>query len=68
MVQEHTQASLIHEAVAIYTITPQTLAQIAESHQPDTVKVFNLLKSKAAYLAQADPSPPRTTSNASRHS
>jgi type I restriction enzyme R subunit len=45
LVQEHTQAGLIREAVAIYTITPQTLIQITESHQPDTVKVFNLLKS-----------------------
>jgi len=45
LVQERTQAGLIHEALAIYEITPQTLHQIAESNQPDTIKVFNLLKS-----------------------
>jgi type I restriction enzyme R subunit len=45
IVQEHTQAGVIHEAVAIQEITPQTLRKIAESNQSDTVKVFNLLKS-----------------------
>ncbi len=45
LVQEHTQAGVIHEAVAIQEITPQTLRKIAESNQSDTVKVFNLLKS-----------------------
>lgn len=45
LVQEHTQAGVIHEAVAIQEITPQTLRKIAESSQSDTVKVFNLLKS-----------------------
>lgn len=44
LVQEHTQAGVIHEAVAIQEITPQTLRKIAESNQSDTVKVFNLLK------------------------
>jgi type I restriction enzyme R subunit len=45
LVQEHTQAGLIHEAVSIYEINPQTLQQIANSGQSDAVKVFNLLKS-----------------------
>ncbi|AHB13468.1 type I restriction endonuclease subunit R [Dehalococcoides mccartyi] len=45
LVQEHTQAGVIHEAVAIQEITPRTLRKIAESNQSDTVKVFNLLKS-----------------------
>ena len=45
LVQEHTQAGVIHEAVTIQEITPQTLRKIAESSQSDTVKVFNLLKS-----------------------
>jgi type I restriction enzyme R subunit len=45
LVQERTQAGLIHETVAVYAITPQTLDHIAQSSQPDTVKVFNLLKS-----------------------
>ncbi len=44
LVQEHTQAGLIREAVVVYEITPQTLDQLAQSQQPDTVKVFNLLK------------------------
>jgi len=45
LVQEYTQAGVIHEAVAIQEITPRTLKKIAESSQSDTVKVFNLLKS-----------------------
>jgi len=45
LVQEHTQAGMIHESVKIYEITPDTLRIIAESDQPDNVKVFNLLKS-----------------------
>ena len=45
LVQEHTQAGVIHEAVSVQEITPQTLRKIAESSQSDTVKVFNLLKS-----------------------
>ncbi len=45
LVQEHTQAGVIHEAVSIHEINPQTLEQIARSGQSDTVKIFNLLKS-----------------------
>jgi len=45
LVQEHTQAGVIHEAVSIYEINPQTLEKISRSSQSDTVKVFNLLKS-----------------------
>jgi type I restriction enzyme R subunit len=45
LVQEYTQAGVIHEAVAVQEITPQTLRKIAESKESDTVKVFNLLKS-----------------------
>jgi type I restriction enzyme R subunit len=45
LVQEHTQAGLIHEAVKVYEINSETLERIAEAGQPDTVKVFNLLKS-----------------------
>ncbi|MDW8411477.1 MAG: hypothetical protein RMM17_02180 [Acidobacteriota bacterium] len=47
LVQEHTQGGVIRESVAVYEITPQTLEQIAQSNQPETVKVFNLLKSIA---------------------
>lgn len=45
LVQEHTQAGVIHEAVSVYEINPQTLEKIAQSGQSDTVKIFNLLKS-----------------------
>jgi len=45
LVQEQTQTSAIHEAVEVYEINDQTLHKIAESQQPDNVKVFNLLKS-----------------------
>ncbi|MCX7837863.1 MAG: HsdR family type I site-specific deoxyribonuclease [Anaerolineae bacterium] len=47
LVQEHTQVGVIREAIALYEINPQTLDRIAQSNQPDTVKVFNLLKSIA---------------------
>ncbi len=45
LVQEYTEAGLIRETVKVYEITPKTLKQITESHQSDTVKIFNLLKS-----------------------
>jgi len=47
LVQAHTQVGVIREAVTLYEINPQTLDRIAQSNQPDTVKVFNLLKSIA---------------------
>jgi hypothetical protein len=47
LVQAHTQVGVIREAVMLYEINPQTLDRIAQSNQPDTVKVFNLLKSIA---------------------
>jgi len=58
LIQERTQVGLIHEAVAVYEITPQTLEQITQRNQPDTVKVFNLIKSieqKVAEGAGASP-------------
>jgi type I restriction enzyme R subunit len=45
LVQEHTQAGLIQEAVKVFEVNAQTLERIAQTDQPDTVKVFNLLKS-----------------------
>jgi len=45
LVQEHTQAGVIHEAVSVYEVTPKTLQLISDKGQSDTVKVFNLLKS-----------------------
>ncbi|MDW8413826.1 MAG: type I restriction endonuclease subunit R, partial [Acidobacteriota bacterium] len=47
LVQEHTQGGVIRESIAVYEISPQTLEQLAQSNQPETVKVFNLLKSIA---------------------
>lgn len=47
LVQEYTHAGVIRTAVDIYEINPQTLEKIGESNQPDTIKVFNLLKSIA---------------------
>jgi len=45
LVQEHTKAGVIRETVAVYEINVETLDKIAQSGKPDTVKVFNLLKS-----------------------
>jgi len=45
LVQKHTRPGVIREAVAVYEITPETLDVIARKQQPDTVKVFNLIKS-----------------------
>jgi type I restriction enzyme R subunit len=45
LVQEYTQAGLIQEAVKVYEVNAETLEQIAQASQSDTVKVFNLLKS-----------------------
>lgn len=47
LVQEQTRVGVIREAVSVYEINPQTLEQIAASEQPNTVKVFNLIKSIA---------------------
>jgi len=45
LVGEHTETGLIRESVEVYEITPDTLRAIAESKKPESVKVFNLLKS-----------------------
>ena len=45
LVQAHTKAGIIHEAVEVYEITPETLDKIGKSRQSNTVKVFNLIKS-----------------------
>jgi type I restriction enzyme R subunit len=45
LVQTYTKAGIIHEAVEVYEITPETLDKIAKSRQTNTVKVFNLIKS-----------------------
>jgi type I restriction enzyme, R subunit len=45
LVQQHTQGGIIREALHVYGINERTLDEIAKENQPDTVKVFNLLKS-----------------------
>jgi type I restriction enzyme R subunit len=45
LVQERTKAGVIGDTVAVYEINVETLDKIAQSGKPDTVKVFNLLKS-----------------------
>ncbi len=45
LVQQHTQAGVIHDKVSVYEITPQTLEMISQKNQGATVRVFNLLKS-----------------------
>ena len=44
LVQEHTQTGAIHAPEKIHKLDARTLEKIAEADQPDTVKVFNLLK------------------------
>lgn len=45
LVQEHTLPGAIKDAVDIYEINEHTLEKLAASNAPDTVKIFNLLKS-----------------------
>jgi len=52
LVQEHTQAGLISEVMAVHEINVDTLNKIAQSAQPDTVKIFNLLKSIQSKVEQ----------------
>lgn len=44
LVQEHTATGEVRESGVFYRLDSQTLEQIAESEQSDTVKVFNFLK------------------------
>jgi len=44
LVQEQTRGSPIHEPGEIYEIREDTLDALAASDEPDTIKVFNLLK------------------------
>jgi type I restriction enzyme R subunit len=45
LVQELTKSGAFHEAIEIFEITPKTLEEISQTQKPDTVKVFNLIKS-----------------------
>ncbi|MGH7966381.1 MAG: type I restriction enzyme subunit R domain-containing protein, partial [Candidatus Binatia bacterium] len=44
LVRQHTQTDTIHDPLTVYELNPRTLAAIADQDKPDTVKVFNLLK------------------------
>ncbi len=50
MVQELTRSGKVEEPTAVYALDEATLTQIAASSQPDTVKVFNLLKALHHYI------------------
>jgi len=52
LVQRHTQGGIIREALHVYGINERTLDEIARENQPDTVKVFNLLKSVEQEVAR----------------
>jgi type I restriction enzyme R subunit len=52
LVQEHTFSGAIQDSVDIYEINEDLLELIAEDDAPDTVKVFNLLKSIQNMIAQ----------------
>ncbi len=45
LVQDHAHGGEIRNVINVLAITPDTLEHLAQSNQPDTVKVFNLLKS-----------------------
>lgn len=44
LVQEHTRPGLIEQVVDVFEVTPETLARIAGSGQPEAVKVVNLVR------------------------
>ncbi|MGH9429164.1 MAG: type I restriction enzyme subunit R domain-containing protein, partial [Terriglobia bacterium] len=44
LVRQHTQTDTIHDPLTVYELNPRTLEAIADQDKPDTVKVFNLLK------------------------
>jgi type I restriction enzyme R subunit len=50
LVQEHTQTGEIREPADVYKLNADALEKIAGGNQPDTVKVFNLLKSLEALI------------------
>lgn len=52
LVQEHTLPGAIKDAVEVYEINEHALEKLAASTTPDTVKVFNLLKSITLAVAE----------------
>jgi type I restriction enzyme R subunit len=45
LVQEHTRSGAIRDSLDVYEINENLLERLAEDDTPDTVKIFNLLKS-----------------------
>lgn len=52
LVQEHTRGGAIQDSLVIYEINENLLERLASDDTPDTVKVFNLLKSIQALVAR----------------
>jgi type I restriction enzyme, R subunit len=52
LVQEHTRGGAIQDSLVIYEINENLLERLARDDTPDTVKVFNLLKSIQALVAR----------------
>jgi type I restriction enzyme R subunit len=52
LVQEHTESGRIEDPTKFHQLNGQALEALAEAQQPDTVKVFNLLKALANLVDQ----------------
>jgi len=50
LVQQHTESGTIEDPAKFHALTAQTLEALAQAPQPDTVKVFNLLKALASLV------------------
>lgn len=52
LVQKHSQGGEIRESLEVYEINENLLEELSEKDKPDTVKVFNLLKSLSNIVEQ----------------
>jgi type I restriction enzyme R subunit len=52
LVQEHTRSGAIQDTLEVYEINEHLLQRLAEDDTPETVKVFNLLKSIQQMVAE----------------
>lgn len=50
LVQEHTESGVIEDPSKFHALNAHALEALAQGNQPDTVKVFNLLKALAALV------------------
>ncbi|HLE82563.1 MAG TPA: HsdR family type I site-specific deoxyribonuclease, partial [Dehalococcoidia bacterium] len=53
LVQEHTHGGAIQDTLEVYEINERLLERLAQDNTPDTVKVFNLLKSIEQMVSQS---------------